>query len=108
MLEMSYDNYDILISNPPYINKKIPVGKETIYEPQNAIFAPQQGLYFYKKIIQKLKTTNQKPTLIAFEIGYEQANIIKELTKKYLLDYHCLIEKDLAGKDRYAFLKKNE
>jgi len=108
MQYVELENYDIIISNPPYVNEKEPVGKETSYEPQNAIFAPNDGLYFYELIIKKIKNAKEKPKLIAFEIGYQQGNLIKELTQQYLSTYSCIIEKDLAGKERYAFLEKCE
>ncbi len=108
MLDISYEHYDCIISNPPYVGEKERVGAETTYEPQNAIFAINDGLYFYEEIIKKVKNTKAKPKLIAFEIGYQQGNLIKELTKIYLSTYTCIIEKDLANKDRYTFLIKNE
>lgn len=106
MLEESYEHYDILISNPPYVSKEEHVGLETKYEPQNAIFAKNNGLYFYEEIIKKLSITKNSPKLVAFEIGYQQGKHIKEYKDKYLSTYHFELEKDLAGKDRYVFLTK--
>lgn len=108
MLKENLENYDIIISNPPYVSKDEPVGKETKYEPQNAIFASNDGLYFYEEIIKKIKIVKNKPKLIAFEIGYQQSESIKKLAQKYLSTYNCYIELDLTGKDRYAFLIKDE
>lgn len=107
MLEEDYENYDIIISNPPYVSLSCPVGKSTAFEPQNAIFAPDEGMYFYQEILKKISMLNIKPKLIAFEIGYDEALKIELLNEKYL-KYDCDIEKDLAGKDRYAFLTKIE
>ena len=104
MLTTSYEHFDVIISNPPYVSKKISVGEETKYEPQNAIFAPQDGMFFYEEIIKKVSTLKTQPKLIAFEIGYEQGAKIEKLITTYLSTYECVIEKDLAGKDRYAFL----
>ena len=64
-------------------------------------------MYFYQEIIKKISKLNIKPKLIAFEIGYDEALKIELLNEKYL-KYDCDIEKDLAGKDRYAFLTKIE
>ncbi len=104
MLQTSYEHFDIIISNPPYVSKEIPVVEETKYEPQNAIFAPQEGMFFYEEIIKKVSKLKTQPKLIAFEIGYEQKSKIEKLITTYLSTYECVIEKDLAGKDRYAFL----
>jgi len=108
MLDKNYEYFDCIISNPPYVSKEEQVGKETKYEPQSAIFAKEEGLFFYKEIIKKIAKTVKKPKLIAFEIGYQQGDSIKELTKTYLSTYQCRIEKDLAKKERYAFLVLDE
>lgn len=108
MLDISYEHFDCIISNPPYVSEEETVGEETKYEPQNAIFAKENGLYFYKEILKRVKRTKKKPKLIAFEIGYQQGLDIKRIAKTYLSTYSCNIEKDLAKKDRYLFLIKNE
>ena len=53
MLNINYEGYDLIISNPPYVSETEPVGKETQYEPQNALFAKEKGLFFYQEIIKK-------------------------------------------------------
>ncbi len=108
MLNVNYENFDCIISNPPYVGEQEEVGEETKYEPQNAIFAKNHGLYFYEEIIKKVSLTKNKPKLIAFEIGYQQGNAITELARKYLSTFTCNVECDLSGKDRYVFLIKNE
>ena len=104
MLKTSYEHFDVIISNPPYVSKEILVGEETKYEPQNAIFASHEGMLFYEEIIKKVSTLKTQPKLITFEIGYEQGAKIEKLITTYLSTYEWFIEKDLAGKDRYAFL----
>lgn len=108
MLDASYEHYECIISNPPYVGEKENVGKETKYEPYNAIFAKEEGLYFYKEIIKKISITKNKPKLIAFEIGCQQSKYIKEFYKEHLSTYSYHIEKDLANKDRYVFLIQDE
>ena len=106
MTKFSYSNYDVIISNPPYVKKGSSVGKEIKYEPQKAIFAPQNGLYYYDKILKKLHQTLNKPTLIAFEIGYDEKEEIEKLSSTYLPNYQFTVQKDLSGKNRYIFLTK--
>jgi len=96
-------NYDIVISNPPYVDQFEIVDPETKYEPQNAIFTSENGLIFYKKILTELKDKNIK--LIAFEIGYQQGTILKEYAEKIYPHKEILIEKDLTGKNRFLFIK---
>lgn len=106
MLNVNYEGYDIIISNPPYVSETEPVGDETKYEPQNALFATENGLFFYKEIIKKISELSTKPKLIAFEIGMTQGKELLEISKKYLSTMTPSIEKDLTGRDRYLFIEE--
>ncbi len=106
MFDISYENFDIIVSNPPYVSYNELVGKEVLYEPKIAIYALDDGLFYYKEIIKKISLLKNKPLLIAFEIGYKQKNRLKKLVLEFLPDYHFESKKDLAGKDRYIFLKR--
>lgn len=108
MLDVNINEYDILISNPPYIGKDEIVGKETKFEPQDALFADNDGLYFYEEILKKVKKEKNSFQLIAFEIGMNQGKSLVNLTEKYIPNYDCQIKKDLTNRDRYAFLTKIE
>lgn len=77
------NNYDLIVSNPPYIPLKI---KETLqdevkkYEPHNALFANDDlGIDFYKKIIKSSSKYLTPSGYIAFELGINQAAYVKEL-----------------------------
>ena len=50
---------------------------------------------------------NEKPKLIAFEIGITQGKEIEKIARQYLTDYKIEIEKDLTERDRYVFLTLN-
>ncbi|MCI8575134.1 MAG: peptide chain release factor N(5)-glutamine methyltransferase [Bacilli bacterium] len=106
MEEMNLEGFDIIISNPPYVAIEEPVGKETRYEPQNAIFAENQGLYFYQIILEKVSKLPTKPHLVAFEIGMNQGLQIETLKKNLLPDYQISIEKDYQNRDRFIFLER--
>ena len=106
MLNINYEGYDLIISNPPYVSETEPVGKETQYEPQNALFAKEKGLFFYQEIIKKISELSTKPKLIAFEIGMTQGKELLEISKKYLSTMTPSIEKDLTGRDRYLFIEE--
>ncbi len=107
MLSISYEGADVIISNPPYVKEDEEVGPSTKYEPQNALFAPNEGLYFYENIIINISKMNEKPKLIAFEIGMTQGKEIEKIARQYLTDYKIEIEKDLTERDRYVFLTLN-
>lgn len=95
-------NYDVIISNPPYVSELEEVDISTKYEPQNAIFANKNGLEFYERIIEVI---HNKPKLIAFEIGMTQGEAITNLAKNKFPDAKIIIEKDLVGKNRYIFIE---
>lgn len=98
--------YDIIISNPPYIDEKEEI--EDIVknnEPHIALYAKKEGLEFYEKILKEVKDYIKKPGLIAFEIGMSQGEKIVDLIKEYTDFKQITIEKDLTGKDRYIFIQ---
>ena len=100
------DKYDIIISNPPYISKdEIIMESVDKYEPHLALYADDNGLYFYKKILSEAKKYLNDKFLIAFEIGYLEASSIVDIIKDYFNDVKVSVEKDLSGKDRYIFIK---
>lgn len=99
------DKYDVIISNPPYIAYDEPIMDiVSKNEPSIALYAPNDGLYFYQVIISKASKYLNKKSIIAFEIGYLQGNAISSLAKEYFPNAIISIEKDLQGKDRYVFI----
>lgn len=102
----SFDEYDVIISNPPYVAFEEEVGEETKYEPQNAIFADNNGLKYYEKILKITSVTNGIKHIF-FEIGMNQAKDIEDLKNKYLPSYNIDVYKDLSGKDRYIHIYLN-
>ena len=99
------DKYDVIISNPPYIAYDEEI-MDIVYnnEPHNALFADNNGLYFYDKILSECKRYLNDQFIIAFEIGYMQGEDIKEFAYKYLDNVNVTIEKDYSGKDRFVFI----
>ena len=99
--------FDVIISNPPYISKNEEVMDSVWkYEPHLALYANDNGLYFYKEILKDAKKYLKDKYLIAFEIGYWQADEIVKIANNYLVDTRTFVEKDLSGKDRYVFIVK--
>lgn len=99
------DRYDLIISNPPYIsyNEEIMelVSKN---EPNIALYAPDNGLYFYRKIINESDKYLNDKFIIAFEIGYTQGEEIKKIALDKYPDAKVIVEKDYSDKDRYVFI----
>ena len=95
-------NFDIIVSNPPYIKEKIiQTLMEDVkrYEPHMALSGGEDGLVFYRKIITQSLKLLKTGGVLAFEIGYDQGNEVKTLMEEN--DYgNVEIFKDLAGFDR--------
>lgn len=108
MLKPYIDNnikVDIIVSNPPYI--KLDEEIEDVVknnEPHLALYAQDNGLEYYKKILSTAKEILNDKFLIAFEIGNTQANDIKNIVKKYFKDVKVEVKKDLSDNDRMFFV----
>ena len=105
MLKPLNKKYDCIISNPPYISKNeeiMDIVKNN--EPNNALYADNDGLYFYEEILKNCKEYLKDKYYIFFEMGYSQGERIKTLALKYL-DCNVEIRKDLQGFDRYVIIK---
>ena len=99
------DKYDVIMSNPPYIDKSEKIMDIVDkYEPHKALYADNNGLYSYKEILRNARAYLNDKFIIAFEIGYNQGNEIKKIAKKYFTNSKIIIEKDYSNKDRYVFI----
>ena len=105
LFENIKETYDVIISNPPYIDKKEKVMEMVDkYEPHEALYAPNNGLYFYEEILKNAKDYLNDKFIIAFEIGWWQGNLISSIAKFYFKDSKISIEKDYSRRDRYIFI----
>ena len=99
------DKFDIIVSNPPYIDRKDEVTmKENVlnYDPHLALFAEEEGMYFYRKIIEQAKDYLKENGVMFFEIGYDQKDKIIKLAD--MNGFSAEVYKDINGRDRMAFL----
>ena len=97
--------FDLIISNPPYISYKDKITmKDSVlnYDPHLALFAEEDGIYFYRKIIENAVRYLSKDGVIFFEIGYDQKEKILELGKNN--NFITTVYKDINGRDRIAKL----
>lgn len=105
LLENIKDKYDVIISNPPYIRydeEIMDIVKNN--EPHLALYADNNGLYFYEEILKNCKKNLNKDFLIAFEIGYLQKEDITTIAYKYLDNVEVISKKDMQNKDRMLFI----
>lgn len=96
--------YNVIISNPPYVKKGSFVDKETKYEPQEAIYAHDNGLEFYKIILSKSRDILEARNIIAFEIGDNQSIDITNIIKEYYPKAKIISKNDLNNLNRYIFV----
>ena len=105
LLEKAIENknsYDIIVSNPPYIEEEeIENLMDDVkkYEPHTALNGGIDGLDFYKKIIRQSQVVLKNNGMLAFEIGYNQAEEVKMLMKESNF-INVKVVKDFASLDR--------
>lgn len=96
------EKFDIIVSNPPYIafEDADEVQKDVLdFEPKTALFAEDNGLFFYKKIISEGKNFLKNEGMLLFEIGERQGKSITSLLiENGFRD--VTIAKDFDNKDR--------
>ena len=100
------DKFDIIVSNPPYIahdDKKTIKENVLNYDPHLALFAGEEGMYFYRNIIEKSRPYLNEKGIMFFEIGYDQKEKIITLGENN--KFKTVVYKDINGRDRIAVLK---
>ena len=100
------DKFDIIVSNPPYIahdDKKTIKENVLNYDPHLALFAGEEGMYFYRNIIEKSRSYLNEKGIMFFEISYDQKEKIITLGENN--KFETVVYKDINGRDRIAVLK---
>lgn len=99
------EKVDIFVSNPPYIpNDQQIEAMVKDNEPHVALFGGNDGLYFYRKIFKEVKPLLNERALLAFEMGFDQRELMEEAIHEFFGDYPFEIIKDMNGKDRMLFI----
>ncbi|EHI69430.1 peptide chain release factor N(5)-glutamine methyltransferase [Streptococcus ictaluri] len=96
-------SFDIIVSNPPYIDyaDKDEVGLNVYSsEPHLALFADENGLAIYRKIIEEASSYLKEDGKLYFEIGYKQGDQVKNLVTKNIPKKRVRVLKDYFGKER--------
>ena len=94
--------YDIIVSNPPYIETAVIEGlmdEVKLYEPRMALDGTEDGLFFYRKITAQAGKYLNNNGILAFEIGYNQGKAVSEFMKENGYEEVQVLQ-DLAGLDR--------
>lgn len=101
--------FDIIVSNPPYIETAVidtlmPEVRD--YEPLSALDGMEDGLYFYRRIVEEAPDYMKSGGWLFFEIGYNQGEAVKKIMQdKGFLEIEVL--QDYSGLDRVVCGKCN-
>ena len=99
------EQFDIIVSNPPYIaSSVIPTLMEEVrdHEPMSALDGMEDGLYFYRKIVEESKKYLTKEGMLFFEIGHDQGQAVSEMMQEAGFS-DVKVVKDFAGLDRVVY-----
>lgn len=96
-----YRKIDAIVANPPYLTDKemTELSREVKREPEMALSGGSDGLKFYRIISALWKEILTDGGLIAFEIGWEQGEAVKDILEKSGYK-NVAVYKDYAGNDR--------
>ena len=98
--------FNIIVSNPPYIRSDVinELSKQVQNEPHLALDGGEDGLEFYKKIIEQ-SCNHIKNGYLILEIGYDQKEDVKNLLKENKNYSEIKTIQDLSGNDRCVIAK---
>lgn len=100
------ETFDVIVSNPPYIPTEVIEGlqKELFHEPHIALDGGKDGYDFYRRIIKESPEYFGAEGMLAFEVGHDQAQMIKQLLEGSGfkdVEIHC----DLSGIERVVLAR---
>lgn len=102
LFEKVEGKFEIIVSNPPYIasaevDRLMPEVRD--HEPRMALDGTEDGLYFYRRIIEEAGKHLVSSGMLFFEIGYDQGQAVSELMRT---EGYCEVQvvQDYAGLDR--------
>lgn len=105
LFEAVEGNFDLIVSNPPYIaSSVIPTLMPEVrqYEPMMALDGAEDGLLFYRKIIDESRKYLKRGGMLYFEIGYDQGIAVRNLMEQAGFQDVAVV-KDYAGLNRVVY-----
>lgn len=107
--QLDVGKFDLIVCNPPYVSsgeyEKLDKNVKN-YEPRLALFAGEDGMDIYRRIIEKVDSYLKPDAALILEIGYAQGPDVKELLEQTDVFGEIKIEKDLHDNDRIVTAKK--
>lgn len=103
--EAAGEDFFAVLSNPPYVTSGAyqDLDKNIYYEPKIAFVGGEDGGDFYRDITPLYKSRIKKAGFIAYEIGYDQEELIKSIARENRMSSEIIY--DLSGNARVAVLK---
>ncbi len=100
-------SFDAILSNPPYIAREVlpSLSPEVKKEPVAALDGGEDGLLFYRRILEIQKELLKPDGWILFEIGYDQAEAVVSLARAAGFA-HARVIRDYGGQDRVVHLTR--
>jgi len=97
--------FDLIVSNPPYISESNyqKLDPELFYEPSSALVAPENGIFFYRKIIENCHKFLNLPASIFLEIGQDQVEKITNFANNCQIK-NVILKKDYNNLPRYLII----
>lgn len=101
-LEKNDELFDVIVSNPPYIRleDKSILSPDVLNEPHIALFGGEDGLDFYRQLAKECVKYLKPYGLVAFEVGYDQAEDVKSLLESVGSYVNISFASDLSGINR--------
>jgi release factor glutamine methyltransferase len=111
MPQLDVEKFDLIVCNPPYVSaaefEKLDKNVKD-YEPKVALFAGDDGLDIYRRIIERVEQFLKPDSVLMMEIGHKQGQAVKQLLEQAGCFGEITIEKDLHGNGRIVIAKKQK
>lgn len=98
--------FDVILTNPPYVNPFGSFSPSLAYEPKGAIFAQKEGFELIEKVIFQAKGHLKIEGEMWLEFAHDQAERVLEAARQ--ADWNVRVFRDQFGRDRYAVLRPQE
>ena len=107
--QLDVSQFDLIVCNPPYVStaeyEKLEKNVKD-YEPKSALFAGEDGMDVYRRIVKPVDEFLKPDAALMLEIGYAQGPAVKELLEQTETFADIKIEKDFHDNDRIVTARK--
>jgi len=107
--QLDISKFDLIVCNPPYVSAAEFESLETnvkAYGPRIALYAGEDGLDVYRRIVEKVDRFLKPDAALMLEIGYAQGQAVRELLEQVGCFSKITIEKDHNNNDRIVTATK--